>query len=171
LIYPNLKAKNMKQKKLKLMAFLFGIGMFVLHAQETVPVSGGNATGTGGTASYTVGQIVNNTNTGTTGTSAQGVQQPYEISVVTGIDDAVDIMLEMVVYPNPATDYLKLKLGDNEIVNLRYQLYDINGSLLLNAKIEVQETDISMQTLKPSTYFLKVLQGNKEIKTFKIIKK
>ena len=171
LIYPNLKAENMKQKKLKLIAFLFGTGMFVLQAQETVPVSGGNATGTGGTASYTVGQIVNITNTGTTGTSAQGVQQPYEISVITGIDDALGIMLEMVVYPNPASDFLKLKLGVYEIVNLRYQLYDINGSLLLNARIESQETDISMQTLKPSTYFLKVFQGNKEIKTFKIIKK
>jgi len=161
----------MNQKKLKLIAFLLGIGMFVLQAQETVPVSGGNASGTGGTASYTVGQIVNITNTGTTGTSAQGVQQPYEITVITGIDDALEIMLEMVVYPNPATDFLKLKLGDHEIMNLRYQLYDINGSLLLNARIEVQETDISMQTLKPSTYFLKVIQDNKEIKTFKIIKK
>ena len=162
----------MKQKRLKLIiAFLFGIGMFVLQAQETVPVSGGNATGTGGTASYTVGQIVNITNTGTTGTSAQGVQQPYEISVVTGIDEALEIMLEMVVYPNPATDFLKLNLGDYDGENLRYQLYDINGSIILTDKIEVQETDISMQTLKPSTYFLKVIQGNKEIKTFKIIKK
>jgi hypothetical protein len=142
-----------------------------LQAQETVPVSGGNATGTLGTASYTVGQIVNITNTGTNGTSSQGVQQPYEISVVTGIDDAFEIMLEMAVYPNPAIDFLKLKLCDYAIVNIRYQLYDLNGSLLLKSKIEVQETDISIQTLKPSTYFLKVLQGNKEIKTFKIIKK
>jgi hypothetical protein len=162
----------MKQKKVKLIALLLlGVGLTGLKAQETVPVSGGNASGTGGTASYTVGQIVNMTNTGTTGTSAQGVQQPYEISVITGIDDALEIMLEMVVYPNPATDFLKLKLGDYEIMNLRYQLYDINGSILLNARIEGQETDISMQSLKPATYFLKVIQGSKEIKTFKIIKK
>jgi hypothetical protein len=160
------------KKKLKLiLSFLFGIGIFVLQAQETVPISGGNAEGDGGTASYTVGQIVNITNTATTGTSAQGVQQPYEISVITGIGDALGILLEMVVYPNPATDFLKLKLVDNEAINLRYQLLDLNGSLLLNARIESQETSISMQTFKPSTYFLKIIKGNKEIKIFKIIKR
>ena len=162
----------MQQKKLKLCtAFLFIIGLTGLKAQSSIPASGGNASGSGGSVSYTIGQVVYSKNTGTNGSSAQGVQQPYEISVITGIDDALGIMLEMVVYPNPATDFLKLKLGDYEIVNLRYQLYDINGSLLLNAMIEGQETDISMQTLKPSTYFLKVTQGNREVKTFKIIKK
>jgi hypothetical protein len=45
-------------------------------------------------------------NAGTNGTAAQGVQQPYEISVVTAIEKALDILLEMVVYPNPATDFV-----------------------------------------------------------------
>jgi len=162
----------MKQKWLRLIALLlFGIGLTGLHAQEAVPVSGGNASGTGGSSSYTVGQVVCITNSGINGTSAQGVQQPYEISVITGIDDALDILLEMAVYPNPATDFIKLKLGDFEPVNLRYQLYDTKGSLVLNAKIEGKETDISLQAFMPSTYFLKVIQGNKEIKTFQIIKK
>jgi hypothetical protein len=113
----------MQQKiPILVIAFLFGAGRIVLQAQETVPVSGGNATGTGGTASYTVGQIVNITNIGTTGSSVQGVQQPYEISVVTGIDDALGISIEMVVYPNPSTDFLKLKVGDFEILPIKLKV-------------------------------------------------
>jgi hypothetical protein len=142
----------------------------LLQAQSAIPATGGNATGTGGTVSYTVAQLVYTTNTGTNGTLSQGVQQPYEISVVTGLEEAKDVALEFVVYPNPATDYLKLRIKDFEIENLSYQLYDIGGSMLKNNVIDSNEITISMQVVKPSTYILKVLQGRREIKTFKIIK-
>jgi hypothetical protein len=57
-------------------------------AQETATGTGGDATGTGGTSSYSVGQILYTTNTGTNGSINQGVQQPYEISIVTEIEEA-----------------------------------------------------------------------------------
>ena len=56
-----------------------------LHAQESPTAAGGEATGTGGTSSYSVGQVVYTTATGTNGSLAQGVQQPYEISVTNSI--------------------------------------------------------------------------------------
>jgi hypothetical protein len=161
----------MKQKKLKLSTlFLFVLGLTGLQAQSTIPASGGNASGSGGSVSYSVGQVVYTKNTGTNGSSAQGVQQPYEISVITGIEEAKDISLEIVVYPNPATDFIKLNIKNYEIENLRYQLYDISGSLLQDNKIDSNEITILMQDLRPSTYFMKVIQGKKDIKTFKIIK-
>ena len=141
-----------------------------LQGQETISMTGGNATGSGGTVNYTIGQVVYNTYTGTNSSAAQGVQQPYEISVVTGIEEALDISLEIEVYPNPAQDFVKLKIKNYEVENLRFQLYDINGSLLKDNKVEGQETNISMQNLLPSAYFLKVTDNNKVIKTFKIIK-
>ena len=160
----------MRQKKVKLIAVLFlGIGLTGLQAQSTIPASGGNASGGGGTVSYTVGQIVYTTNTAD-GSVAQGVQQPYEISVITGIEEAQDISLEIVIYPNPATDFIKLKIENYEVQNLRYQIYDINGSLLLSNKVEGNETSIAMSNLLSATYFLKVTDNNKVIKTFKIIK-
>ena len=149
---------------------LLCIGVFGLQAQQVVTTSGGNASGSGGSVSYPIGQIVYTTNTGTNGSAAQGVQQPYEISVVTGIEEAKDISLEIVVYPNPATDFVKLKIKNYEVKNLRYQLYDINGSLLKDNKVEGNETNIVMSNFLPATYFLKVTDNNKVIKTFKIIK-
>jgi hypothetical protein len=148
---------------------MFGLGS-TIQAQNAIPASGANAAGSGGSVSYTVGQVVYTTSTGTNGSVAQGVQHPYEISVVTGIEEALGISLEVSVHPNPAQDFIILKIKNYEVVNLRYQLYDINGSLLLSNKVEGQEMNISMQNILPSVYFLKVADNNKVIKTFKIIK-
>jgi hypothetical protein len=161
----------MKHKKVKLgVILLLFLGLTELQAQEAIPASGGNASGSGGTVSYSVGQLVYTTNTGTSGYVAQGVQQPYKISVVTEIEKAKGITLECSVYPNPATDYVKLKVENYETENLAYWLYDINGKLLENKKIDSSETSINMEAFISAIYFLKVIDNNKEVKTFKIIK-
>lgn len=170
----------MKHKRLKLSAlFLLGLGLTGLQAQESVNTTGGNASGSGGSASYSVGQVVYTTNTGTNGSVAQGVQQPFEISVVTGIEENKGISLLISAYPNPTTDYLTLEIKDFDLSKLRqdqysvlsFQLYDMQGKLLQNEEIIDSETSIYMSNFVPATYFLKVTEGNKEMKTFKIIKK
>jgi hypothetical protein len=172
----------MRHKKLKLSAvLLLGLGLTGLQAQESVNATGGNALGSGGTVAYSVGQLVYTTNTGTSGSVAQGVQQPFEISVVTGLEEAKGINLLVSAYPNPTTDYLTLSIDEFDISNLSYPLYDIQGKILETKKIEGNQASIVMSNLVPATYFVKVyavgrndgtgvIQGNKEIKTFKIIK-
>ena len=149
---------------------LSGLVQTGLQAQSASTATGGNATGSGGTVSYSVGQTGYTTHTGTTGTVAQGVQQPYEISVVAGIEEAKAITLDCTAYPNPTTDFLRLKVLDYDTVNLTYQIYDSSGKQLVSRKIEGSETTISMQGLVRANYFLKVTDNKQEIKTFKIIK-
>ena len=161
----------MRHKRLKLSAvLLLGLGLTGLQAQTSVNATGTNASGSGGSVSYSVGQVVYTTHTGTSGSVAEGVQQPYEISVVTGLEEAQSINLSVTAYPNPTTDYLTLRIDEFEISNLSFQLYDMNGKLLQNEKITGNQTSIVMSNLLPATYFVKVIQGNKEVKTFKIIK-
>ena len=161
----------MRYKRLKLSAILLlGLGLTGLQAQESVNVTGGNASGSGGSVSYSVGQVVYTINTGTNGSLTQGVQQPYEISVVTTIEQAKGINLLVTAYPNPTTDYLTLSIGEFDISNLSYQLHDMNGKLLQNKKVTGNQTSIVMSNLVPANYLVKVIQGNKEVKTFKIIK-
>ncbi len=161
----------MRHKRLKLSAvLLLGLGLTGLQAQTSVNATGGNASGSGGTVSYSVGQVVYTTNTGTNSSVAQGVQQPYEISVLTAIEQAKGINLSVSAYPNPTTDFLTLRIDEFEISNLSYQLYDINGKLLQSEKITGNQTSIVMSHLVPANYLVKVIQGNKEFKTFKIIK-
>jgi hypothetical protein len=157
----------MKHKKtITSIAFLL-LGLGGLQAQENPTAAGGEATGTGGTSSYSVGQVVYTTNTGTNGSVAQGVQQPYEISTTLGINETA-INLALSVYPNPTTNYLTLKVEDNS--NLSYQLYDLQGKEIENKKVVANTTIVKMEGLPKAIYFLHVTKNNKSVKTFKIIK-
>jgi hypothetical protein len=161
----------MRNKRLKLIAILLlGLGMKGLQAQEALPATGGNASGSGGSARYSVGQVVYQTHTGTNGRVAEGVQQPFEISVVTGIEETYGINLSVTAYPNPTTDYLTLEVKDFELSALHFQLYDMNGKLLQNEKITGNQTSIVMSNLAPAIYFVKVIQENEGVKAFKVVK-
>ena len=162
----------MRNKRLKLSAILlFGIGLTGLQAQTSVNTTGGNASGSGGSTSYTVGQVVYQTHTGTNGSVAEGVQQPYEISVVTAIEQAKTIDLTVTAYPNPATDYLTLSISEFKLSGLSYQLFDMSGRLLFHEKITGSQTNIVMSQLGSASYLLVVKQENIRLKTFKIVKK
>lgn len=151
--------------------FIVSIGVTPLWAQNGVVPAGGEASGSGGSVSYTLGQMSYLPLDGTNGSVAQGVQQPYEIFVVTGIEQAAGIDLNLSVYPNPATDFLILKTGNLEMSNLYYYLYDNNGILLENKVIIEDQTMVAMNRFSSAIYYLKVVQNNQEIKVFKIIKK
>jgi hypothetical protein len=140
------------------------------YSQVAVPATGGNSSGTGGSASYSIGQTFYTTHSGTSGSEAQGVQQPFEISVVIGLEEAIGISLECIVYPNPTHEFIKLKVQSYKVEDLSYQIFDINGKLLENKAINTSEATIPMSNYIPATYFLKVFHGQKEIKVFKIIK-
>ncbi len=89
----------------------------------------------------------------------------------TGISENItDQSPKFYVCPNPATNHLNLKVENYETDNLSYQLYNIKGTLLENRKIEDVETDIIVRNFNAGTYFLKVIDKQREIKTFKIIK-
>jgi hypothetical protein len=164
--------KTMKKKIECFIVFLFCCGFCIpLQGQETIPATGGNSSGSGGSVSYTVGQIVYSTFSGTNGTVVQGVQQPYEISVVTAIRNTEDINLKCLIYPNPTTGLTKLVFESHDFNKMIFRLYDINGILLQDKKVESRETEISLENYSSSIYFLKVLTSNLEVKVFRIVKK
>jgi len=167
-----IKSRKLKVERLgvaALLAFIFSLS--TLSAQESINAAGGNASGSGGSASYSVGQVFYQTHTGTNGSVAEGAQQAYEISVVTAIEEAAGINLIARAYPNPTTDYLNLDVQDFETSTLHFQLYDMQGKILLDEKIQGNITSIDMSKLMPAIYFVRVIQGQREVKIFKIIKK
>jgi len=190
----------MQFKKQTLSAiFLLAIGLTGLKAQQATTTSGGNASGSGGSATYSVGQVVYNTNTGAGGTVTQGVQQPFEISVVSGIEE-LGINISYTAYPNPTTSNIVLEIDassvetqniasqsngkiSNEtqnIASLHYTLSDINGKQLTHQTITDNKTIIPMEQLSVGTYFITIVVETQNItslqsksthlKTFKIIK-
>ena len=141
-----------------------------LCAQETIPAAGGNAEGSGGSVSFTIGQTFYTAPNGASGSALQGIQQPYEIIVVTGIEEARGIDLVLAVFPNPVTDFLVLKVDQYDLEKLYYQLFDLQGRMIKLGEIEGEETVIDMSVTAPSVYLLRVLGNEKNIKTFRIIK-
>jgi hypothetical protein len=142
-----------------------------VQGQGTIPATGGNASGTGGSVTYTVGQIADSVITGTTGFIIQGVQQPYEISTVTAIEDTDDITLGYSVYPNPTEGIIRLVIKSFNDGDFRFQLYNLNGTVLQEKEVTDEETEISMESHTSAVYFLRVIRDDNEVKVFKIVKK
>jgi hypothetical protein len=142
----------------------------LIYAQQTIPASGGEATGSGGTSSYSVGQLVYSTNTGSNGSIAQGVQQSIELFTLSN-PELTALTLTAVTYPNPTSDYIVLALKNSNLTGLSYELYDLQGRIVSKGIIQQENTAIAMQKLVTGVYVLKVNQNNQALKSFKIIKK
>ena len=141
----------------------------IAQAQESFNTSGGDAIGSGGTIAYSVGQVVYTTDTGSSGTVAQGVQHAYEIFTVGIKETALNISLT--AFPNPTTENLTLQISDYNKEKLSYQLFDMQGKQLSNGQILAQQTQINMNSLPTATYFINIVnQENKIVQSFKIIK-
>ena len=133
-------------------------------------VAGTTTTTSGGSVSYTVGEIAIQTTETSSGTASEGVQQAYEISSTVGVTEYDEITLEVEAYPNPTTDYLTLDVKDFSLTELDYVLYDMTGKVLITRKINQSNTIIEMMDFPEAMYFLKVSNGKSVMKTFKIIK-
>lgn len=146
-------------------------------AQQTVVSGGGEAEGTGGSASYTIGQIFYHTH-GTGYTVSEGVQQPYEISVITAISP--DPGISLTVYPNPTRDFLQLKLEQYSHEKMEFHIFDNQGRLAEKGIISGETTRIAMAHLEAGVYFLRVYRfhdqsplpgkGKTDAITFRIVK-
>jgi hypothetical protein len=110
------------------------VGFVESQAQESINVSGAELSGKTSTISYSIGQVVYHANSLPGGSVAQGVQQPYEISTISGID-IPEIILQLSAYPNPTADQLNLLISNYNNEKLRFQLFDVAGKLLLDATI------------------------------------
>jgi hypothetical protein len=139
------------------------------QAQQSANAAGGDATGSGGSAAYSVGQVVYTANNSPSGTVSQGVQQAYEIFLI-GINET-ELNNSLSVFPNPIVDNLTLQISDYNNEKLSYQLFDLQGKLLSKGQIIAQQTQIKTASLPSATYFIEVLnQENKQVQSFKIIK-
>ena len=160
----------MKKNKLKLM-LMMGIGFSAANAQTTlhnaVVTSGGDLTGSGGSASYTIGQTIYTT-VGTNETATQGIQQAIEVNV-NGVDEFKDISL-ISVYPNPTDAYLNLKIENQPIDPLYFLMSDMTGKQLMSQSINQNSTLIDLKPLSAGNYLLTVYNEKQTLKSLSIIK-
>lgn len=164
----------MTKNRLKSIAFVIAglLCVSFAQAQHSVNASGGDASGSGGTIAYSIGQVFYTTNRSNAGIVSQGVQHAYEIYSFGSKDPQIDVSLK--AFPNPTTGILTLEvkgMGPSKLPNLNYQVYDIQGRILRRGGIEEQRTQIDFSSFSSATYFIYVTnQNNRKIRSFKIIK-
>jgi len=157
-------------KLLYFLTIVFYLGISNCFAQQSPTSSGGDLIGSTGSISYSIGQIDYNINSGSNGYTIEGVQQPYEISEVLATENFSEPITDVSIYPNPSTDILTLKMTNSENLNLNFKLIDINGKVIKSDKVASDITEITVSDLPSSIYFLQILNQNKEVKNYKIIK-
>ena len=145
------------------------LGFISGFTQAAIATSGSEGKGAGGFVSWSVGQVAYSSfkGKGNTGSVSQGVQQAYTISVI-GFRNAMSLSYS--VYPNPTTDNIILETPGFKVVKLTYQLLDMLGNIIKSDLISANRTEINTVALPSSTYFLKIIQGNNQVQSFKIIK-
>ncbi len=160
-------------KKIKQLCFLvtcFLCSIVPSNAQSNVLSAGSDATSNKGSSAYSIGQSFYSLKTSGSATVTEGVQQVFEISVITGIEDNLLHDIDITLYPNPTTNFITLEVKDLKQEVLNYQIWDMAGNLLSSRAISSQMTMINLEFLPIAHYILSVRDQNNSFKSFIIIK-
>lgn len=159
------------------MCLLFLFTVTTTQAQTAFPALGGEADGSNGSLSYTMGQVETQdiyapiTNAEITGAIlCEGVQQTYKNSEL-GIEEITPVDFSIAVYPNPtAAGYVTVELTQS-CADTRYELYASNGKLTQSGTLPSTKQKIDLTRCNAGTYVLKIYDSESgRTNSFRIIK-
>jgi len=159
--------KIFTMKMCSVLTFLWLLDVNKSNAQDALSI-GGEATGSGGAVSYSIGQIDYAFKGNTTFTLAEGVQQPYEISVTALDENNEGIMLS--VYPNPVVNMLRISCHET-IKITGYTLQDATGRMLHTERIYGSFYEVDMQRYPTGNYFITINTSENKSNHYLLIKK
>lgn len=153
----------MKKQTLFVGFFILSV---ILNAQEVISVQGDSYDNGTNRLDYTIGETVIETVSNGTNEMTQGFHQTF--LTVTNIEDlAVDFLVN--VFPNPTAKFITLTVEKYEDLTLYF--YDVTGKLLKQAVLTQRETHLNVSEFPKGNYLLTLThEGNKKLKTFKLIK-
>jgi hypothetical protein len=141
----------------------------IAQTQESINPVGGDASGSGGSVAFSIGQVAYTTNLSDAGSSAQGVQQAYEIFKLGSGCDGIDIAI--ITFPNPTTNNVTVLISSCSTGIFYYRLFDMQGKLISRDQIQAGISQIKMTNLPAATYILNIAtQDYKKNQSIKIIK-
>ena len=157
----------MKTFKILTICLLFST---LLNAQqlEVVNSGGGYHENSEGSITFSIGEVIIETIAHGDLCFTQGFCQANV--TVTAVNEIPGLDYELIAYPNPTKNYVILKITREKLSDLKYYLFDMHGKLIKTEQVKATETTIPFNFLIPSTYYLKVIDGQIEVKTFKIVK-
>ncbi|MEQ9147219.1 MAG: T9SS type A sorting domain-containing protein [Cytophagales bacterium] len=76
----------------------------------------------------------------------------------------------MDVFPNPAGNYISIRISNISFKNLRYEMRDAKSNFISVGKITSNTNKINTSNISSGIYFLEVFESEEPIKTLKIVK-
>jgi len=146
------------------------LGAIPLHAQllQVTDVSGGTGQAGPVAIAWSVGELaVSSLENGNT-MLTQGYLQP--VLVATAIDEKDGLPFTLTVYPNPAREWIEVRLYDADWKDFTFQLQDVGGRLLCKVIPQGNTTRIPMTQYGAGLYLLKAMQSDKESVVLEIVK-
>jgi hypothetical protein len=156
----------MKTKSLLILSIAF-CATIQIQAQNNTVSAGADAEGSNGSISYSIGQVVYTSATGINGSINQGVQQPYDYDVITGIEHTE---IELALYPNPTLGQVNLTIADPRTQEYSLSLFDATGRLFLQTSKLNELNSFSMESYAAGAYTLSVFKNEELVKSFRIIR-
>lgn len=156
----------MDLRKLSTLLLSFWCIIVFAQPQEVISPLGNSYYSSNGSISFTLGEIMIKTFDSPELILTQGFHQSRIVS--TDIRHLRHQDLEILVYPNPAKDFVLLKVGTYE--DFSFVLFDITGRIIEKKEVVSTETKIDFNHLKPSIYVLKVFRNEEDVRSFRITK-
>ncbi len=142
-----------------------------VFAQQSFNASNGECHGSEGNSCYSIGQVFYHTHNNTeVGSEVQGVHQPFEISIITGNNEDLLPHISLSLYPNPTPGILKININTLEFKDIHFLLFNVNNQLMHSGQINGGQKIMDLSEFPSATYFLQIVNNDKVIKIFRVVK-
>lgn len=148
--------------------------IFLLHfsgklfGQYQTVATGGTATGSSGSATYTIGLPLYTNQSSSGITLSQGNQQPREFLTVSYQNNSLNYGIK--IFPNPAESFFYIQIGGGNLSEMSYKLTTLDGKLVMNEEFNDPITSVNINDYAEGIYFLQLFKKDKLISSTKIIK-
>ena len=160
----------MKKQFFSIIGMIVWFGGFSQSITPDVTTTTGDYNqGTSASLSWTLGEPVIETATGSNAILTQGFQQnSYQI---VNVFEKPELSFEITAYPNPTTDFVNIKTNSAD-QDLILELFDLQGKRLKKAEMQKNIVQINLSEYAGSSYILKATnKTGKLLKSWKIVKK
>lgn len=155
------------------LSFAFFVSVSIcIYAQslepEVISTAGGYEENGNVSISWTIGEPVIETFQDTGAILTQGFQQT-NLTIVQ-VEKINAPTISCIVYPNPTSDQVSVKIENIGNEKILLELYDVKGVKIFDKKVTEQITNIDFSDYQAANYFLKVSVSGKKHFTYQINK-
>jgi hypothetical protein len=150
----------------------FSVAAYGQQKLEVIASAGGyNVSGNGAISiSWTLGETIipNFTSQDGSITLAHGFQQKL---IITKVEEAIENRVNVTIYPNPASEVVKIEFDQPLDSEIRLNVVDFRGKLAGTNIIEAGTTlhEFNMQSLPSGIYYLR-LQKGRLVNVYRVVK-